>query len=224
VVALPGDSSVVVKNNNPARAQFGVIQFDGTVGPAFGLPAPLGRALDPRRAEAALASSRAPGFFWAGARFYHPEVTLWTVHGERRREFRPSFGWYVTYDSTALAKFYAVGAGVRRPLPWLRAIHETEDGVLWLAYAVAASDWRPDSVEVEVLRSRSGEVRRSGGSRLEHYDGVLVAMDTQTGEVLISVRTADIIVGFGGDTLAYARRQGPDDVPQVALFSLTMKR
>ena len=224
IVAVGSDSSVVVKNNQPNKDQFTTINASGDLGASFGLPAPLGRKVNPLSYTVELGVSALPGSFWAGSTFYQIEMARWSTDGERLSTFAPIVDWYPPYDSTALAEYHAVGAEALRPLPFLRAIHETADGVLWLAFSVAAFDWQPDSIETVELRSRSGEVIRRGGSRPEHFDGVLTAFNSASGEHLLTIRTADVVAGFANDTLAFARRTGPDDVPQIALFRFGLQR
>jgi hypothetical protein len=111
-----------------------------------------------------------------------------------------------------------------RPLPYLRGIHEDADRTLWVTAGVAAIDWSPDSVKPVLNRNRAGEVTSKSSSRLEHYDGVIEALDAKTGAHLITMQTPDLWVGFANDTIVYARRESAEGVPQIALYRIRLQR
>lgn len=218
------DSSVVVNNDRTTNPQFSLIRFDGQAGVTFGAPAQRKMGADPRAHAMVLRSSSQPHLFWAGATFYRYHLELWSISGRQILAVDRTPSWYPSYDSTALARFWAVSAAVARPLPYLRSVRETSDHLIWVAFAIAAKDWKADSVLPPSRRDGIGEVRSGPRSRIEHYDGVLEVLDGNSKELLISVRTDEMWAGIVNDTLVYSRRESPDGVPQLVLYRMRLRR
>ncbi|MBL0177589.1 MAG: hypothetical protein IPP98_00475 [Gemmatimonadetes bacterium] len=224
IVVLPGAPLLIVNNELPARAQFTAINADGSHHQTFGLPPRADPRADRFANLVVLGQAGAQDGFWAGSTFYRYRLAHWMVGGRAASFVERTPKWFAPYDATALSRFWDASAAVMRPLPYLRGIHEAADGTLWVAAAVAAIDWSPDSIKPVVRRSRTGEVTSRSGSRLEHYDGVLEALDAKTGAHLITIQTPDLWVGFANDTIVYARRESVEGVPQIALYRMRLKR
>jgi hypothetical protein len=224
ITTILDDSSVVVNNDRAAKSQFSLIRFDGRAGLTFGAPPQRDIGADPSSHAVVLGSSPQPHLFWAGATFYHDHLELWSISGEQIVAIDRAPTWFMPYDSTALARFWLASAAVARPLPYLRSLRETADHLIWAAFAVAAEDWKPDSVVPPSQRDRTGEVRSGPRSRMEHYDGVLEVLDGITRELLMSVRTGEMWAGIVNDTLLYARRETPDGVSQLVLYRMRLRR
>lgn len=224
IATVLDDSLVIVNNDRLTKPQFSLIRSDGRTGPTFGAPVRQDIRADPSLHAMVLGSSPQPHRFWAGATFYRYHLELWSSTGEQVLAIDRSSSWFPPYDSTALARFWSASAAVARPLPYLRSVRETADHLIWAAFAVAAKDWKPDSVVPLSQRDRNGEVRSGPRSRMEHYDGVLDVLDGNTKELLISVRTDEMWAGIVNDTLLYARRETPDGVPQLVLYRIRLRR
>ncbi|MDZ4258812.1 MAG: hypothetical protein U0974_01675 [Gemmatimonadales bacterium] len=225
MVTVPGDSAVIVNNSRPTKSQFAEIRWDGSGGTAFGLPGVAPSRGDSRAHIAALGSSPRPHAFWSGPRFFRHHLTLWSRTGEELFTVDRSPAWFAPYDSSTLAAYGATSAAVMRPVPSFRAVHESDDGLLWTAFVVAAHDWRPDSVPPPTLRrTPGGEVPSRSRSRMEHFDGVIEVLDAASGEFLMSVQTDELWVGFANDSLVYSRRQGEDGTHQIAVYRMRLRR
>lgn len=224
VLAVAADSALIVNSDHPTKPQFTAIESNGTTGASFGLGAPMDTDSDPTYSRAVLGSSRRTGALWTVSTFHRFEVQEWSSAGLPLRHFTPAVRWFGPYDATALKTFWAGGSAVHRPLPFARAIHEDQNGVLWVAHAVAAADWKPDSVLPNQRRGSGGEARRGSSSRAEHYDGALTALDADSGRLLVTIQLADVPIGFANDSTAYARRTHADGVQQIALLRFRLAR
>jgi hypothetical protein len=224
ILASSDDGVVIVNSDRHTRPQFMTIHADGSIADSVGLAAGSPDRGDSREHAAVLGEASQPRQFWSGTPFYRYELTRWSVEGRALQSIRRQPDWFAPYDSTALAAFWKATGAAQRPLPAQRAIHESADGVLWVAFGVSADGWQPDSALPAGRRGPRGEQMSRARTRLEHYDGVLEALDAATGELLISIRTDDLLVGFPNDTLAYARRVGEDGINQIAVFRLRFRR
>jgi hypothetical protein len=223
IATFLGDSQLVVNSDHTHQAQFAVIGAVGERGASFGLPPVIDRR-DPRARGRVLGSSPAPHLFWAGATLYQHRLELWSDQGELRRVIDRSPPWFTPYDSASLQRFWTASASVMRPLPSLRAVHETADRLLWVAAAVPATGWRPDSTVTSSRRTAAGELVVRGQSRLDHYDGVLEVLDGESGELMLSIHTDDLWAGFAGDTIVYSRRESAEGIPQLAVYRVDLMR
>lgn len=225
MVTVPGDSAVIVNNSRPTRSQFAEIQFDGSPGATFGLPGASPSRGDSREQAATLGYSPRPHVFWVGAKFFRYHLAQWNRAGEQLLVIDRAPSWFAPYDSSTLAAYGAASAAVMRPVPSLRAVHESVDGLVWTAFVVAAHDWHPDSVPPPPLRrTPSGEVPSRSRSRAEHFDGVIEVLDGASGEFLMSVQTDESWVDFANDSLVYSRRQGEDGTHQIAVYRMRLRR
>jgi hypothetical protein len=224
IVVLLGAPLLIVNNELRARAQFTAINADGSHHQTFGLPPHADPRADRFANLVVLGQAGAQDGFWAGSTFYRYRLAHWMVGGRAAFLVERTPKWFTPYDSSALRRFWDASAAVMRPLPYLRGIHETADGTLWVTAGVAAADWMPDSIKPVIRRSRAGEVTSGSGSRREHYDGVIEALDAKTGAHLITIQVPDLWVGFANDTIVYARREDSEGVPQLALYRIRLKR
>lgn len=221
MVVLPAESLVVINSDRSTRLQFVSLRFGGGRGPVFGAAAE--QAADVRTRDRVLGPSRS-GQFWAATTAYQHRVELWTSGGQLRRVIDRTPPWFPRYDSLALQQFWAATAARQRPLPSLRAVRESVEGLLWVAAAVPARDWQPDSVRQPDRLTAAGERVTGTRSRLAHYDGVLEVLDARSGALRVSVSGEEMWAGFANDTLIYSRRETTDGVPQLVVYRMRLSR
>ena len=146
------------------------------------------------------------GGFWA-ARTTEYELEKWTIAGERRLSIARSVPWFRAHDGTALTP----------PLPWITAIWEDSEGLLWVAIHVAAPDWE----RAAVMR---GDLLVNVSDHNAFYDTILEVIDIQRREVLASTRVDPWLRQPLGGGLIASYKEDEMGWPFVHLWRIRLDR
>lgn len=219
-IGIPEAGDVVLNNVYPPFGQF--IIFDASTGQVktqiIGLAdTSTGRkgVQDAYATDAVLGYAAGRRAFWAGATHYRYQLDLWTPEGRLLSSITRTPPWYSAYDSVALHRRDSLGDYQVKPLPYLKAIRETQDGLLLVLYGIASRNWKPTSVpdnEDPHAYARSA------------HDGMLDIRDAKTGSLVMSEWMSLPMRGFVNDTLMYDRVESDDGIWRIDVYRLQIAR
>lgn len=222
-VQLPTEAAIVLNNVDPRHGRYIIWAATGELRREFdNREGRLPLSADPYRRLAVLGPAVAQGTFWSGDVHYRYHLEQWTAAGELLRTIDRSPSWMGSQDSAALNESFRQGALRLRPLPSLKDVRETPDGLLWVVFQVPTKNWK---------RMRQDDVR-AGGTGAEYvvqpyvrsaYDDILEILDARNGQLLLSARVSIPFRGFLNDSLVYDKRERADgtwafDIYRIALL------
>jgi hypothetical protein len=206
--ALPSQGRIVLNNAFAESSQFLVFDAAGELLSEMGLPGNLSAIRsDPYPRTSVIGKATASGLFWFGPSRYEHRFYLMGAAGDTLRRIEGTSKWFVPFDSVALYSSLRAGQSKAKPLPYLKSIRETSDGLLWAIYATGARDWSAksgDGSSGQLGSHRSVSYERTG------FDGVIEVFDPVNGQLVAATWVSLPVTGFLNDTLIYDRREDVD--------------
>jgi hypothetical protein len=154
------------------------------------------------------------GTIWLG-RTNRYLVQQYDSTGSLLRTIRSAPDWHEPWTEVP-----SQGPDVLRPVPFLRAIREDADGLLWLVFHVPQTDWSP-------RRAPSRAEPRHGMPMTEwnqYVDTLIEVIDPRSGRLLATRRFDPIINSYltTGDNLYEARHETPSLHVRVSVWEMSL--
>jgi hypothetical protein len=142
-------------------------------------------------------------------------IERWTTLGVKTAHLVREVPWFPSIDDW----------GAKRnkedpPEPRIYAIHESEDGLVWVLIHIADEAWEEG---YEERLSPWGEMTRIISDDNRVYDSVVEVVDPQSAVVLASARLDAAFRGFAGDGLLFSRVYRDEKFPVLEIWKLHIR-
>lgn len=216
-VVLPSGDLVLVKGiASPERAGLPVhlVTRDGRNSRSFGSETRVHRPDIPYVDGRAIAVGT-DGNIWLGYRNQY-RLELWSPDGRVLRTITRDVGWFPSWFRP-MSREELCPRGEGEPRPLLSKIHQDENGLLWVATAVADRNWREAVTGVADCHVRIEDWQ-------SYLDTMIEVLEPRSGEVLAALRWPYPIAEFLGDGLMGAVVLDDIGEPSFVVWKLELIR
>jgi hypothetical protein len=147
--------------------------------------------------------------FWAARYTRRYEVERYDNRGDRTGLFRRTVNWFPTLDHAPKPYSHDVP-----PSPYVMAVREQADGLLWIAIAVPAANWA-DGLS-KPIRGEGGGTRVEIEDIRKFFDTVIEVIDPARG-VIVSERVDHLVKEFLPGNRVVSVANSPDGVPYLEI-------
>jgi hypothetical protein len=142
-------------------------------------------------------------------------LALWEARGKKLAEFERKAAWFAPHAPRSVDLNNA-------PLPWITALFEDDEGLLWVYSLVAAPDWRT-GVGRRIKTAEGVAIVDQDLARL--YDTRIEVLDVARGRLVAAVTVPELLVHTLGANHVVGWRSNADGgyVVDVWRFTLTGK-
>lgn len=191
------------------------VDRSGRIGKSFGSQSGLFRPDIPYFDRRAIANSNG-GAVWSAYRTQYV-VERWNpTTGRYLSEIRRDVSWFpsrMTVSSSARNH-----ASSDSPEPFVMAIRESKQGILWVLIAVADKNYRS-----AIGPRRNTEEHLQITNEQRYFDTIVEAFDAATGRFLASVRVPEYIRQFAADDEVGSVIEDEKGIPRLHLWRVTLK-
>ena len=214
--AFLGSGEVVVSARISSRDKVGLplhtIDQSGQISASFGADPPIRNWGDPLKTMRRISPSGSGAVWSAGLEEY--SVERWTTQGRRTAHFRREVSWFPppepgkTHDRIR-----------DPPVPWVYAVHEDDEGLLWVMIHVADENWSDAFVE---KMGPLGPTKGVDDWNL-YRDSILEVIDPRRGVVIASKRFDPQFFGFTRQGMPYAMVYRDGVFPTVQVWDVKLR-
>lgn len=187
----------------------------GRLAVSFGSQSGLFRPDIPYFDRRAIATSSG-GLVWSAYRTQYVLERWNPVTGKRVAQFRRDVAWFPPRMSPT--RGLRAQSDADAPEPFLMAVHESADGILWVLIAVPDRDWKR-----AIAARRDGQEHTQVLDEQLYYDTVIEALHPQTGQLLATTTVPAFIRQFVADDAIGTVVEGSDGVPRIHLWRVAVK-
>lgn len=156
------------------------------------------------------------GLVWSAYRTQYVLERWNPVTGKRVAEMRRDVAWFPSRMSPP--RQLGEAADSDAPEPFLMAVRESADGILWVLIAVPDKDWKR-----AIAARRNGQGHTQVQDEQRYYDTVLEALNPQTGQFLASITVPEFIRQFVADDAIGTVVEDSDGLPKIHLWRVALK-
>jgi len=148
---------------------------------------------------------------WSGYKTRYA-IEEWSAAGRQLRTISRTVPWFKSYERRRQI------TQAQPAEPWLMALHQDVNGLLWSAVTVPAEDWGQRWAELGL------DERKGVASDQRMHDTMVEVLDVLGRQVVVSQRVPQNVLGFLNDSTSFSYHVDDDEVPHIEIWRSRLVR